>query len=105
MKKTIMVIIKEPGKPATVEPCFENTLESFQKAVGGHIECVTFCDDCTIVCNEEGRLMDLPKNCKCLGVDFVGTIIIAGVKGEEFCSLKSAQIPFLLKIFVGKKND
>lgn len=31
----ILVVIKEPGKEARVEPLFENTLKAFQKAVGG----------------------------------------------------------------------
>lgn len=40
-EKQILVVIKEPGKPPRVEPLFENTLEAFQKAVGGDIETVT----------------------------------------------------------------
>ena len=39
-EKQILVVIKEPGKPPRVEPLFENTLEAFQKAVGGYIETV-----------------------------------------------------------------
>ena len=40
-EKQILVIKKEPGKPAEIEPLFENTLEAFQEAVGGYIEAVT----------------------------------------------------------------
>lgn len=39
-EKQILVIRKEPGKLAEVEPLFENTLEAFQAAVGGYIETV-----------------------------------------------------------------
>lgn len=37
-----------------------------------------------IICNEEGRLLGLPHNCEVCGIDFVGTIVFAGVAGEDF---------------------
>jgi len=40
-----------------------------------------------IICNEEGRLIGLPHCCTICGIDFVGTIVIAGVEGEEFADL------------------
>lgn len=90
MKKeeTINVIIKEPSKPAKVK-AIPNTLEAFQEAVGGYIEVVTICTDLVIVCNEEGRLRGLPYNCNLFGADFVGPIVIAECKGDEFSSLPS----------------
>lgn len=93
----ILVIVKNPGKDAYVEPCFENTLEAFQKAVGGYIETVTFATDACVICNEEGRIMGLPYNCTFCSHDFVGPILIVGVKGEEFCSLKGTQVAILLR--------
>lgn len=93
----ILVLIKEPGKPARVEPLFDNTLEAFQQAVGGYIETVTIATDLVIICNEEGRLMGLPDNVTLFGVPFVGTIVIAGAKGEEFTSLRSSAIPLLMQ--------
>lgn len=94
----ILVVIKEPGQAPKVEPLFTNTLEAFQEAVGGYIEAVTVTDDAVIICNEEGRLRGLPVNTNLFGVDFVGTIIVAGVKGEEFASLKSTLIPHILRV-------
>ena len=102
--KRILVVVKEPGKPAYVESCFENTLESFQRAVGGHIETVTIASDLVIICNEEGRLMGLPRNCSVLGVDFCGTILAAGVLGEEFASLKASTVPMVLRLLGGAQN-
>lgn len=64
-----------------------NSLENFQTAVGGYIETVTLAEDLVIICNEEGRLKGLPYNCTICGVSFVGDIILAGVKGEEFADL------------------
>lgn len=80
------VLRKKPGglwKPAEVE----NKLEALQKAVGGHLESFTFTTDVCILCDEEGRLKGLPHNTTILGVDFVGTILMVGVAGEEFTDL------------------
>lgn len=40
-----------------------------------------------IICNEEGRILGLPDNGRVCGVDVVGTVIIVGVNGEEFCDV------------------
>lgn len=82
----ISVLIKEPGKsPRHV--WISNTLENLQKTVGGYIESVTLATDMCIICNEEGRLMNLPHNCNVCGIDFVGTIILCGIAGEELVDL------------------
>lgn len=102
-EKQIMVVIKEPGKEPVVEPLFENTLEEFQKAVGGFIETYTFVEDVTIVCNEEGLIRNLPHNVTALGQHFFGTIVVVGIKGDEFTSLKARYVPTILKILGGDK--
>lgn len=81
--KKISVITKRPGCPAR-HVWMSNSLEAFQKDVGGYIEAVSLATDAVILCNEEGRLMDLEPNCSICGLDFVGSIVLAGVKGEEF---------------------
>ena len=82
----IRVIIKDPGKkPRCVN--ISNTLENLQKTVGGYIETVTIASDMVIICNEEGRLLDLPYNCNVCGIDYVGTIIFCGMSEDEFCDL------------------
>ena len=97
----ILVVIKEPGQAPKVEPLFDNTLEAFQNAVDGWIEAVTVAEDMVIICNEEGRLRGLPPNVDLFGIDFVGTVIVAGVKGDEFASLKSKHIPLVLRMIGG----
>jgi hypothetical protein len=97
----ILVIIKKPGEPPVVEPLFSNTPEAFQKEVGGYIETVTFASDTALVVNEEGLLMGLPYNCKVFGLDLVGPVILVGVDGDEFASLKAASIPMLLRAMGG----
>ena len=94
----ILVVIKEPGQAPRVEPLFDNTLEAFQKAVGGYIETVTITEDLIIICNEEGRFKGLPFNVEVAGVGFVGTVIAVGAKDDEFASLKSTVIPFVLRL-------
>ncbi len=41
----------------------------------------------TILQKKQGRLMGLPHNCTVCGVDFVGDIVFAGVKDDEFADL------------------
>lgn len=94
----ILVVIKEPGQAPKVEPLFTNTLEAFQEAVGGWIETVTVTEDMVIICNEEGQQRGLPFNVNVFGVDFAGTVIVAGVKGDEFASLKSRHVPHILRV-------
>ena len=83
MGKKIHVLIKEPGKkPRSVN--ISRTLENLQKTVGGYIETVTLTADFVIICNEEGRLKRLPWCCEIVGIDFVGPIIMAGIKDDDF---------------------
>ena len=67
-----------------------NTLKALQREVSGYIETVTIASDAVIICNEEGRILGLPDNCRVCGVDFVGTVLIVGTKGDEFCDVPEA---------------
>lgn len=79
-------IRKEPGKfPEVVE--IPNTLEALQKAVGGYIEVWPVTTDLAILCDEEGKLKGAEDNCTLLGEDFVGTILLVGLDGPEFCDV------------------
>ena len=82
--KKIKVIVKRPFEPVGRIREIDNTLKALQEIVGGYIETVTMTSDAVIICNEEGRLMGLPDNCSICGVNFVGTIIAAGVKRDRF---------------------
>lgn len=83
MNEKIKVIVKRPDEAGHVT-WMSNTLKAFQTAVGGHIEVVSVKPGVVVVCNEDGRLIGLEPNCRFLGIDFVGTIIVAGTDGEEF---------------------
>ena len=94
----ILVLTKLPGKPAELEPLFDNKLDAFQEFVGGYIETFTLRNDLVVICNEEGRLLDMEPNVVINGVGFVGPVIIAGVKGDEFSSIKSYLVPKAWKV-------
>lgn len=79
-------IRKKPGcAPEIIE--IENTLAALQQEVGGYIETVTIASDAVVICNEEGRILGLPDNGRMCGVDVVGTVLIVGVNGSEFCDV------------------
>lgn len=99
----IKVIVKDPGKPARVV-WISNTLENLQRTVGGYIETVTISTDVVIICNEEGKLLGLPHNCRLCGCDFVGTLIIVGIDKDEFCSLSDEIIRLLKPVIKEKKS-
>ena len=81
-------IRKKPGcEPELID--IDNTLAALQQEVGGYIETVSIAD-VVIVCNEEGRLCGLPYNCRFVGVDFVGTILVVGRNKDEFCDVPEA---------------
>ncbi len=86
MENKIKIFIKEPGGvPQEIE--VENTLEALQELVEGDIETCTITNDMVIICNEEGKLFGLEDNCMICGERFVGTILFAGVDGEEFTDM------------------
>lgn len=56
------VLMIEPGKkPRTAE--IDGSLEGMQKVVGGYIQAIyPFEDPVALICNEEGKLLELPFN-------------------------------------------
>ena len=83
-KKTeISVYVKHPNEEP-IRMNVKNSLEELQRLVGGHIESVTLGKDIAILCDEEGRIKGKEYNCTLVGVDFAGTIVIVGVRGDSF---------------------
>ena len=61
-KNKVRVLYKEINKkPVVME--IDNTLEAKQKLVGGLIEVVSYQKDMLLVCNEEGKIRNMPVNC------------------------------------------
>ena len=97
MSDKIKVLVVEPTKPCEVRE-IPDTLEAMQQIVGGYIESVSFERE-ALICNEKGKLLDLPFNRPLLDesglipLDILqGTFFIAGVSGESFVSLTGEQI-------------
>ena len=90
-------VVMCPADRAPYVTYVSDTLENMQRIVDGYIETYTITTDAVIICNEEGRLRDLPR-CKSLCFDsFCGDCFIAGVKGEEFTDLSEDAAAFWLK--------
>lgn len=89
----IKAVVKEPHKAPYVRE-IENELEPFREIVGGYIQVVPVpgVPGAVLVCNEEGKLNGLEPNLFMNQDIIVGTVIAAGVKGEDFVSLTPRQI-------------
>lgn len=88
MNKKIKAIIKRTDEDYGHMTNISNTLENMQRTVGGYIEAITYGESFgfprfTVICNEEGRIREIPYNC-CIGGNLLfGDIIIVGVDSDE----------------------
>ena len=95
------LLVKPYELPEEIE--IENTLEAKQQLVGGLIE-VSYLlndDEVCIICNEEGKIMNLPLN-RLIGPDIIaGPFLIVGDDYEngDFKSLTEEQITKYTKMF------
>lgn len=97
-KKNMMkvLLVKPETHPQVVE--IENELEVLQKIVGGLIETVyPFKDEVCLICNEEGKLLNLQMNRALYDNGSVydviaGDFLVVGMGVEDFCSLTDEQI-------------
>jgi len=95
----IKVVIVEPNKKPRVA-LVENKLSDLQAIVGGYIETILARSDIILVCNEEGKLMELPYNRTVYGEPIVGTFFLTTSNREgDFVSLSDEQVEWCLKVF------
>lgn len=90
--KKIRILYKEIGKEPQIM-FIENTLEAKQKLVGGLIEVVPY-EDVLIICNEEGKLLNMPPNLV-FEYDYIaGNCFVIGddYKNADFKSLTDEEI-------------
>ena len=87
---TMRVLVVEPGRRPMVKE-IETGLEPLQAAVGGLIEAVyPFEEPVAIVCNEEGKLLELPLNRALLDENghvydiIAGTFFVVGLTEDNF---------------------
>lgn len=96
------VLYKMPGE-APHSMVIPNDLHLMQQLVGGLIEPIKIADNVVLICNEEGKLLGLEPNffIGALGDVICGPVIVAGTKGEEFCSLADTDADMIDKILRG----
>lgn len=97
----IRAIIKRPNETFGHVTHISDNLKNLQNIVDGHIQMVPMGETTAIICNDEGKLIGLPYNCR-YGIDtFVGTIIAVGIKGEDItdCPLAMSQWKQVLNLW------
>ena len=102
------VVMVETGRKA-YEMELENGLGSMQRTVGGLIQAVYEPGgrNAVLICNDEGKLLDLPLNRALRDEDgeiydaIAGTFFICGTPpdGESFTSLTDEQVAYWLRRF------
>ena len=96
----IKVLVVEPNKEPYIKE-IESSLESLQYIVGGLIEYINLENNVDLICNEEGKINNLPFN-RSIGNDIIaGTFIIAGVnlQNGETISIPKDKVNKYTKLF------
>jgi len=108
LQRYLDVLVVEPNK-LPQRQTIRNNLKEKQKIVDGYIEYtyIDGCDDVAIICNEEGKINNLPFN-RDIGHDIIcGNFIIVGDDPEvgEDRSLTEDQIEKYSKLFDKKSIE
>ena len=92
-EKDLRIVLKKVGENPEVMN-IENTLEAKQKLVDGLIEVVSITNDILLICNEEGKLDNLPPNLLFDNDYIAGDCYFIGddYKNGDFKSLTDEQI-------------
>lgn len=108
------VLIVEPGRSPRITE-IEGSLESMQAVVGGYIQAVyPFDDEVALICNEEGKILQLPFNRPLYLLDsgevydiVVGTFFMCAAPADESCfaSLSEEQIERCIRYLEGRGMD
>ena len=90
--RKIKVIVKRPDERYGHVCNISDSLKNLQNTVGGYIEAVEISRSVDerpilLICNEEGKLRNLPTNMYIGDEEIVGTIIICSAIGEDFAGL------------------
>lgn len=94
--KIVTIAVKEPRKPWEIRNVSDE-LETYQKIVGGYIECFWNKERLSFFCNEDGKFLDLKFNFRFGVHDFImGSVFAARVDTEgDFIDLTNDDIKFI----------
>lgn len=93
--KVIMFECEGSKKPYLAE--IKNKLEDMQKVVGGYIETFPGPNGLIGVCNEEGKLHDMPIRYILFGEYIAGNCFVCRTKGSNFASVRDEDLERLVK--------
>lgn len=102
-KEKLKILLKKVGQEPEIK-FIDNTLKAKQKLVGGLIEVLAFEDDTLIICNEEGKILNLPPN-TLFDMDYIaGDYFVVGndFENADFKSLTNKQIQTITPIINNK---
>lgn len=92
MSTEISVIVYRVGAKPVIE-AHVDTLESWQAIVGGDIEYVALSDSLALICNEEGKIANLPYNRTAEGVDdIMGNFFVCRTADGDFTSVEPSDL-------------
>lgn len=104
-KTNLRVVVVEPRRKPYVKD-IDGSLESLQSIVGGYIEMICpFDEPVAIICNEEGKINELPLNRVLRDnenhiIDVVaGTFFVCACGLDDFTSLSDEQIEKYIGLF------
>ena len=100
MNETKIKVLKVEPMKHPEEVTLNNTFRALQAAVGGLIEIINLEDDVYLLCNQEGKLIDLPGNRR-VGDDIIaGTFYVCGSDEDgELGSLPAEKMNYYGKLF------
>jgi hypothetical protein len=95
MAKKIKCIVKRPDEQFGHVTWISDSLENLQKTVGGYIETVTFNNGLVLICNEEGKIRDMPYSFTLRRIHGIipihnpifGTVIVCGADGDQLTNV------------------
>ncbi len=95
----IKVLVVEPNEKPYVA-IIDNDLKSLQAMVGGPIELIYLSRSAELICNEEGKLLNLPANRR-IGRDILAGrfIIVGNDDSEHFTSLSRKDIDKYMEVY------
>lgn len=87
----------------------ENTLKAHQQYVGGLLQAISLTSEVIVVCNDEGKIQQLPLNRAWVDssgvVDFfAGNILCVRHNGDEFASIKPEDVEVIESLLLPLKS-